>query len=125
MSELPKQPYNHILKPIGRGRQCAARGAGIRACHNRQTRMSAPRSINVRFRTFARARKRAKLETVRRVSEWLAATLEMWCRVTGCGFESRALRFAQQVATPRVAWLFSCAEALESLTALRVRVAKM
>src|SRR5262245_52419341 len=29
-----------------------------------------------------------------RVSEWLAATLEMWCRVTGCEFESRALRFA-------------------------------
>ena len=29
----------------------------------------------------------------RRVSEWLAATLEMWCRVTGCGFESRALRY--------------------------------
>ena len=28
----------------------------------------------------------------RRVSEWLAATLEMWCRETGCGFESRALR---------------------------------
>jgi hypothetical protein len=27
-----------------------------------------------------------------RVSEWLAATLEMSCRVTGCGFESRALR---------------------------------
>jgi hypothetical protein len=30
--------------------------------------------------------------STRRVSEWLAATLEMWCRVTGCGFESRALR---------------------------------
>ena len=29
-----------------------------------------------------------------RVSEWLAATLEMWCRVTGCGFESRALRLS-------------------------------
>ena len=27
-----------------------------------------------------------------RVSEWLAASLEMKCRVTGCGFESRALR---------------------------------
>jgi len=24
----------------------------------------------------------------------------MWCRETGCGFESRALRFAQRVATP-------------------------
>ena len=29
---------------------------------------------------------------IRRVSEWLAATLEMSCRETGCGFESRALR---------------------------------
>src|SRR5580704_3421053 len=29
----------------------------------------------------------------RRVSQWLAATLEMSCRETGCGFESRALRF--------------------------------
>ena len=28
-----------------------------------------------------------------RVSEWLAATLEMWCPVRGCGFESHALRF--------------------------------
>ncbi len=28
-----------------------------------------------------------------RVSEWLAATLEMSCRETGCGFDSRALRF--------------------------------
>ena len=27
-----------------------------------------------------------------RVGEWLAASLEMKCRVTGCGFESRALR---------------------------------
>ena len=31
-------------------------------------------------------------EDLRRVSEWLAATLEMSCRETGCGFESRALR---------------------------------
>ncbi len=29
---------------------------------------------------------------LRRVSEWLAATLEMWCPERGCGFESRALR---------------------------------
>jgi len=28
-----------------------------------------------------------------RVSEWLAATLEMWCPERGCGFESHALRF--------------------------------
>jgi hypothetical protein len=28
----------------------------------------------------------------RRVSEWLAATLEMWCPARGCGFEPRALR---------------------------------
>ena len=28
-----------------------------------------------------------------RVSEWLAATLEMWCPARGCEFESRALRF--------------------------------
>lgn len=27
-----------------------------------------------------------------RVSEWLAGTLELCCRVTGCGFESHALR---------------------------------
>ena len=27
-----------------------------------------------------------------RVSEWLAATLEMWCPERGCGFDSRALR---------------------------------
>jgi hypothetical protein len=27
-----------------------------------------------------------------RVSEWLAASLEMKCPVRGCGFESRALR---------------------------------
>ena len=27
-----------------------------------------------------------------RVSEWLAATLEMSCRETGCGFESHAIR---------------------------------
>jgi hypothetical protein len=33
------------------------------------------------------------LATAWRVSEWLAATLEMWCRETGCEFESRALRF--------------------------------
>lgn len=32
------------------------------------------------------------LAVPRRVSEWLAATLEMWCRATGCEFESRALR---------------------------------
>ena len=31
-------------------------------------------------------------ESLRRVSEWLAATLEMWCPERGCGFESRALR---------------------------------
>src|SRR5215204_382337 len=30
---------------------------------------------------------------LRRVSEWLAATLEMWCPARGCEFESRALRF--------------------------------
>ena len=35
---------------------------------------------------------------VRRVSEWLAATLEMWCPARGCGFESRALRFFKHVA---------------------------
>ncbi len=29
---------------------------------------------------------------IRRVSEWLAASLEMKCPVRGCGFESRALR---------------------------------
>jgi hypothetical protein len=29
---------------------------------------------------------------LRRVSEWLAATLEMWCPERGCGFDSRALR---------------------------------
>ncbi len=34
----------------------------------------------------------AKRPGTRRVSEWLAATLEMWCRATGCEFESRALR---------------------------------
>ncbi len=28
-----------------------------------------------------------------RVSEWLAATLEMWCSERSCEFESRALRF--------------------------------
>jgi hypothetical protein len=32
----------------------------------------------------------------RRVSEWLAASLEMRCRETGCGFESRALRCETQ-----------------------------
>src|SRR5947209_16715849 len=32
---------------------------------------------------------------IRRVSEWLAATLEMWCPARGCGFESRALRFSK------------------------------
>ena len=36
---------------------------------------------------------------LRRVSEWLAATLEMSCRETGCGFESRALRSPQLEAT--------------------------
>ena len=36
----------------------------------------------------------ASATSVRRVSEWLAATLEMWCPVRGCGFEPRALRFA-------------------------------
>ncbi len=30
-----------------------------------------------------------------RVSEWLAASLEMRCPVWGCGFESRALRSGQ------------------------------
>jgi hypothetical protein len=34
----------------------------------------------------------ARKACVWRVSEWLAATLEMSCRVTGCGFESHALR---------------------------------
>ena len=29
---------------------------------------------------------------VRKVSEWLAASLEMKYRATGCGFESRAFR---------------------------------
>ena len=39
----------------------------------------------------------------RRVSEWLAATLEMWCPERGCGFESRALRCCE----PLVLWQFS------------------
>ena len=30
----------------------------------------------------------------RRVSEWLAATLEMWCPERGCGFDSLALRLS-------------------------------
>ena len=34
-----------------------------------------------------------KSNALRGVSEWLAATLEMSCRETGCEFESRALRF--------------------------------
>ena len=36
-----------------------------------------------------------------RVSEWLAASLEMKCPVRGCGFESRALRLSglRQAAT--------------------------
>ncbi len=44
---------------------------------------------------------------IRRVSEWLAATLEMSCRETGCGFESRALRSdeAKCPATPCGAFL--------------------
>ena len=33
----------------------------------------------------------------RRVSEWLAATLEMWCPVRGCGFEPRALRLVSHL----------------------------
>jgi hypothetical protein len=41
----------------------------------------------------------------RRVSEWLAATLEMWCRETGCGFESHALRLER----PRLAFGLSLA----------------
>lgn len=32
-----------------------------------------------------------------RVSEWLAATLEMWCPERGCGFDSRALRWNDAV----------------------------
>ena len=32
-----------------------------------------------------------------RVSEWLAATLEMWCPVRGCGFEPRALRLQKRI----------------------------
>jgi hypothetical protein len=40
---------------------------------------------------------------VRRVSEWLAASLEMMCPVRGCGFESRALRSQSQC----FHWLFS------------------
>ena len=36
-----------------------------------------------------------------RVSEWLAATLEMSCRETGCGFESHALRFDCSAKTAR------------------------
>ena len=39
----------------------------------------------------------------RRVSEWLAATLEMWCRVTGCGFDPRALRFLSSSASILIA----------------------
>jgi len=34
----------------------------------------------------------ARARPSRRVSEWLAVSLEMTCRETGCGFESRALR---------------------------------
>ena len=41
---------------------------------------------------FFRHRNSLALWRFRRVSEWLAATLEMSCRETGCGFESRALR---------------------------------
>ena len=37
------------------------------------------------------------IRSTRRVSEWLAATLEMWCRETGCGFDSRALRFCKSL----------------------------
>src|SRR3954451_7157475 len=33
-----------------------------------------------------------RIADLRRVSEWLAATLEMWCPARGCEFESRALR---------------------------------
>ena len=40
-------------------------------------------------------RKMASCMSLRRVSEWLAATLEMWCPERGCGFDSRALRFAK------------------------------
>jgi hypothetical protein len=36
----------------------------------------------------------------RRVSEWLAATLEMWCPARGCGFEPRALRFFKPLPQP-------------------------
>ena len=46
---------------------------------------------------------------LRRVSEWLAATLEMSCRVTGCGFESHAIRSDvsdKSVKRPRVEGLF-------------------
>lgn len=41
------------------------------------------------------SRKLGDSKPLRRVSEWLAATLEMWCRETGCEFESRALRFVK------------------------------
>ena len=34
------------------------------------------------------------------VSGTVASETGMWCRLTGCGFDSRALRFAQRVATP-------------------------
>ena len=37
-------------------------------------------------------RKMMLRKQLRRVSEWLAATLEMWCPERGCGFDSRALR---------------------------------
>ncbi len=38
------------------------------------------------------------LSSCRRVCEWLAAALEMRCRETGCGFDSRALRFSNRCA---------------------------
>ena len=39
-----------------------------------------------------------------RVSEWLAATLEMWCSERSCGFESHALRSLHNPAGPRSLW---------------------
>ena len=36
-----------------------------------------------------------------KVSEWLAASLEMKCPIRGCEFESRAFRFANNLGTLR------------------------
>ena len=49
-----------------------------------------------------------KKTCVWRVSEWLAATLEMWCSERSCGFESHALRFDAELSrssdAPPPAW---------------------